>query len=93
MALRIDRSRPCIEYRRERPSDDGARRSPVAVGTAVKRLTEDDASGRLPLLKLPYDTDDLAAIATRHPSCAAMRPTWSFLASADRALADRRWRN
>jgi len=33
-----------------------------AVETAVKRLNEDDASGRLPLLKLPYDTDDLAAI-------------------------------
>ena len=33
-----------------------------AVATALARLAEDDASGRLPLLKLPYATDDLPAI-------------------------------
>jgi glucose-6-phosphate isomerase len=33
-----------------------------AVETALARLAGDDASGRLPLLKLPYATDDLASI-------------------------------
>ena len=33
-----------------------------AVETALTRLAEDDASGRLPLLKLPYETADLASI-------------------------------
>lgn len=33
-----------------------------AVGQAMKRLAEDDASGRLPLLHMPRTTDDLAAV-------------------------------
>jgi glucose-6-phosphate isomerase len=33
-----------------------------AVGNAMKRLAEDDASGRLPLLRMPGATDDLAAV-------------------------------
>ena len=32
------------------------------VGEAMKRLAEDDASGRLPLLHMPRTTDDLASI-------------------------------
>jgi glucose-6-phosphate isomerase len=32
------------------------------VGTAMKRLREDDETGRLPLLHMPRTTDDLAAI-------------------------------
>jgi glucose-6-phosphate isomerase len=32
------------------------------VGDAMKRLAEDDASGRLPLLHMPRTTDDLASI-------------------------------
>ncbi|HZB63321.1 MAG TPA: glucose-6-phosphate isomerase, partial [Microvirga sp.] len=31
------------------------------VGEAMKRLSEDDASGRLPLLHMPRASDDLAA--------------------------------
>ena len=34
----------------------------VAVGNGVKRLAEDDESGRLPLLHMPRTTDDLAEI-------------------------------
>jgi glucose-6-phosphate isomerase len=33
-----------------------------AVDTAMKRLAEDDATGRLPLLHMPSATDDLAAV-------------------------------
>jgi len=33
-----------------------------AVGQAMKRLSEDDASGRLPLLHMPRTTEDLAAV-------------------------------
>lgn len=33
-----------------------------AVGEAMKRLAEDDASGRLPLLHMPRTTEDLASI-------------------------------
>jgi glucose-6-phosphate isomerase len=34
----------------------------VGVASAVKRLIEDDESGRLPLLQLPRSTDDLSAV-------------------------------
>src|SRR5215218_6825434 len=34
----------------------------AGVGTAAKRLAEDDASGRLPLLSLPRTSDDLGPI-------------------------------
>lgn len=34
----------------------------AAVRTAVKRLLEDDETGRLPLLHMPRTTDDLAAV-------------------------------
>jgi glucose-6-phosphate isomerase len=34
----------------------------VGVGSAVKRLLEDDETGRLPLLHLPRTTDDLDAV-------------------------------
>src|SRR3712207_2142928 len=33
------------------------------VGEAMKRLAEDDSSGRLPLLHMPRTTDDLKAVA------------------------------
>ncbi|MBF9234927.1 glucose-6-phosphate isomerase [Microvirga alba] len=33
-----------------------------AVGHAMKRLAEDDATGRLPLLHMPHTSDDLASI-------------------------------
>ncbi len=33
-----------------------------AVGEAMRRLSEDDASGRLPLLHMPRTADDLASV-------------------------------
>ena len=43
------------------------------VGEAMKRLAEDDASGRLPLLHMPRASDDLGAIraAAARLSCEA----------------------
>ena len=73
----IDRSRPRIEYRRERPSDDGARRSPVGCrygGKAAQRRTTLPAACRCSNFRMTRTT--LRRFATRHHSCAAMRPTW-----------------